>query len=248
MNTCFAENLGVSAVKSLTASTIEHLCTVATHRAYYGCSMMVRVVTGWRAVGQYAARGQCTHVGTAGLQIAYCFRFLWGWNRMEKSGSGGTMHRRIIAALVASAAAGVLAQSQDLATCRNPTGKAFRHFSGAQSQEDAGWSDERISNGAITITQAADGHFDLLYVDGRNKPISMTQEGAKVVVLRSGPNELLLLSHYEATTTELYSFFREKDGKNRYTVMTSRTGPRAVLPKSSLMVGDCDPIRFDLIK
>ncbi len=159
------------------------------------------------------------------------------------------MHRRIIAALIALTTVGALAQSQDLATCRSPSGKAFRHFSGGQDQEGAGWSDERIRNGVVTLTQAADGRFDMLFVDVRNKPISMSQDGAKIVVLRFGPNELTLLAHYEeGSASEIYSFFRERDGKSRYTVMTSRIGPRAVLPKSSLMVGDCDPIRFDLIK
>ncbi len=90
----------------------------------------------------------------------------------------------------------------------------------------------------------------MLYVDVRNKPISMSQDGAKVVVLRFGPNELTLLAHYEeGSTSEIYSFFREKGREEPvHGHDQSRVGPRAVFPKSSLMVGDYDPIRFDLIK
>jgi hypothetical protein len=142
----------------------------------------------------------------------------------------------------------VCAQTTDIATCRNPSGKAFRHFSGAQEKNGSGWSDERISNGVITLVKTADGSFDMLYVDVRNKPISVTQDGAKVVLLRISDTDLSLLAHYQGATTEIYTFFKERDGKNRYSVMTSRTGPNAFAPKSSLMVGDCDNIRFDLIR
>lgn len=142
----------------------------------------------------------------------------------------------------------LLAQSTDLATCRSPAGKAFRHFTGPQDKNGAGWSDEQIRNGVLTLVQGQDGKFDMLYVDIRSKPISMTQDGAKVIFLRSSPYDISLLTHYDGSTTEIYTFFKEKDGKHRYTVLTSRSGTQTFGPKSSVMVGDCDPIRFDLIK
>ena len=158
------------------------------------------------------------------------------------------MHYNLIAILVAVASSTVAAQSTDIATCRDPSGKAFRHFSGPQEKATAGWSDERIGGGVVTLAQGKDGDFDMLYVDVRKKPISMSQDGAKIIKLRSGPTELSLLAHYPGSTSEIYSFFREKDGKSRYTVLTSRVGPETFAPKSSVMVGDCEPIRFDLIR
>ena len=155
---------------------------------------------------------------------------------------------RLIAALMSLVSIAAIAQSQELATCRNPTGKAYRHFSDAQDKADSGWHDERISIGVVTLVQASDGSFDMLYVDVRNKPISMMQDGAKVVLLRRSADAISLLAHYEGATTEIYSFFREKDGKSRYTVMTSRVGSLAISQKSSVMVGDCDPILFYRIK
>ena len=140
------------------------------------------------------------------------------------------------------------AQSSDITTCRNPSGKAFRHYSGAQEKDVAGWSDEQISNGVITLVRNPDGSFDILYVDVRNKPISVTQDGAKIVLLRMSDTDASFLAHYSGAATEIYTFFREKDGRNRYSVMNSRTGPNAFSPKSSLMVGGCDTIRFDLIR
>lgn len=142
-------------------------------------------------------------------------------------------------------AAPVLGQSIDIATCRNPSGTTYRHYSGNNDKNASGWSEERISNGLISLTKDAAGKFDLLFVDTRKKPISMIQEGAKIVLLRTGPAEISLLVHYEGATTEIYSFFREKDGRSRYSVLTSRLGPSAISAKSSVMVGDCDPIFFD---
>ena len=88
----------------------------------------------------------------------------------------------------------------------------------------------------------------MLFVDARNKPISMIQDGAKVILLRRADDAISLMAHYEGATTEIYSFFREKDGKNRYTVMTSRIGPLALSQKSGVMLGDCGPIQFDRIR
>ena len=158
------------------------------------------------------------------------------------------MHYKLIAIFSAVASLNVSAESTYIAICRDPSGKAFRHFSGPQDKATAAWSDEKIGGGVVTLVQGTDGAFDMLYVDVRKRPISTAQDGAKIIKLRSGPNELSLLAHYSGSTSEIYSFFREKDGKNRYTVMTSRIGPETFAPKSSVMVGDCEPIRFDLIR
>ena len=138
-----------------------------------------------------------------------------------------------------------MGESIEITTCRNPSGTAYRHFSGNNDAKASGWSEEKISNSVVSLTKDTAGKFDLLYVDFRKKPISMTQEGAKVIPLRSGPDAVSFLVHYDGSTTEVYSFFQEKDGKSRYTVFTSRIGPLAISAKSSIMVGDCNPIAFD---
>ena len=99
----------------------------------------------------------------------------------------------------------------------------------------------------MTLVQTSNGTLDMLFIDARNKPISMTQDGAKLVLLRSSDKSISILAHYAGATTEIYSFFQEKDGRNRYSVLTSRTGPQTVVEKSSVMLGVCDPIRFDLL-
>jgi hypothetical protein len=135
--------------------------------------------------------------------------------------------------------------AQEIATCRNPSGKAFFHFAGLVPKDKAGWDDDKISNGVITLTKIGPDAYDILYVDVNNKPVSSTQDGGFVRMVQKSSDNLTLLVFYPAGTTEIYSFFKEKDGKHRYTHMQSKVGDRALIPKSSLLVGSCDPIRFD---
>ena len=138
------------------------------------------------------------------------------------------------------------AYSQQIATCRAPAGKVYYHFDGLVNEARAGWSDDKISGGVISLSKINEDAFDILYIDTQNKPISSTQDGAIVRLLRRGPNILTLLVFYPLGTTEIYSFFKEKDGRYRFSMMQNKTGAGAMIPKSSLMVGDCYPIRFDL--
>ena len=158
------------------------------------------------------------------------------------------MRSLLIGTLISFTTCAAIAQSEEIATCRNPSGKAFYHFNGLSDKAGSGWADDKISNGVTTLVRATDGTFDMLYVDIRGKPISMAQDGATIRLLRLSPVEVTLLAHYEGAATEIYSFFKEKDGKNRYSVLTNKTGSAAIIPKSGVMVGDCGPIRFDLIK
>ena len=49
---------------------------------------------------------------------------------------------------------------------------------------NSGWQDDRISKGVYTLTQVGD-KLDILYVDSNNKPISSTQDGGMVTLLRN---------------------------------------------------------------
>ena len=137
--------------------------------------------------------------------------------------------------------------AQEITTCRNPSGKSFFHYSGIVGKAQSGWTDDKITGGVVTLVKGRDNKFDMLYLDVRGKPISMMQDGADIRLLRLSPDTITLLAYYQGNTTEIYSFFSEKDGKNRYTVLTNKTGGGVYLPKSSLLVGECEPIRFDLL-
>lgn len=68
-------------------------------------------------------------------------------------------------ALVFIAATVTITNAQEIATCRNPSGKAFYHFGGLAQKSDSGWTDDKITDGVTTLTKNPDGSVDLLYVD-----------------------------------------------------------------------------------
>lgn len=133
----------------------------------------------------------------------------------------------------------------ELATCRAPSGKSYFHESGLTDKRSAGWADDKISNAVFTLTQADDGVFDVLYVDARGKPVSSTQDGALVRLLRKGTTSVSVLVYYPSSSTEIYTFFTEKSGAHKFTLLQSRSGDAAAVPKSTLLVGPCEPIRVD---
>lgn len=152
------------------------------------------------------------------------------------------MNQLIISAMLAAAAG--TASAQEVANCREPKGHVFFHFSGMVPKANAGWGEDKISGGAFTLTRSGNT-LDILFVDARSKPISSTQDGAKVVLLRHSLTSASVLVHYpNGPTTEMYSFFREKDGRHRFSLLASKTGDDALAPKSALMVGDCGAINF----
>lgn len=140
-----------------------------------------------------------------------------------------------------------LSNAQEIATCRVPSGFVYYHFAGMVSKDQAGWSEDKVSKGVFSLTKLPNGAADILYVDIQNRPISSTQDGGTVRILRKSDDSVTVLVHYASATTEIYSFFKEKNGKHRFTWMQSKTGGEATFPKSSLMIGDCDPIRFGLL-
>lgn len=140
------------------------------------------------------------------------------------------------------------AYSAELATCRSPVGKSYFHYSGLTDKKGSGWTDDKIGNAVFTLTQADDGTFDVLYVDVRGNPISSSQDGAIVRPLRKGASSISVLVFYPSNSTEIYTFFTEKDGSHKVALLQSRNGDGAIVPKSTLLVGPCEPIRFDLMK
>ena len=138
--------------------------------------------------------------------------------------------------------------AEELATCRDPIGKAYFHFVGLISKKDSGWSNDGIRGGTFTLVQLPDSSFDLLYVDTRKKPISSVQDGAVVRLLVQGTSTLTVLVYYKNVTTEIYTFFKNKEGQSQFTMLTSRSGDDVPISKSALLTGPCDTIRFDLVK
>jgi lipopolysaccharide biosynthesis glycosyltransferase len=57
---------------------------------------------------------------------------------------------------------------QEVANCKSPKGKAYYFNMGIVPATKAGWDDDKISGGAITLTKQGND-FDVLYFDVTKK-------------------------------------------------------------------------------
>ena len=133
--------------------------------------------------------------------------------------------------------------SQELATCREPSGHAYYPKRGIIKGKDAGWETDKITPGLFTLRRAG-ADYDILYVDATKQIHSAKGEGGVVKLLRSGDNEMTFILFYPGSTIELYTFWRDSTGQDQLGILTSRGGEGFVQYKQSAMVANCSKITF----
>jgi hypothetical protein len=137
------------------------------------------------------------------------------------------------------------AKAADVANCENPKGHVFYPQKGLV-KKDAGWKTDGIANAKFTLTTNDQNAFDLLFIDATQKVTSTTAAGGQIVLMRANPDDMAFVVAY-SDAIEIYNFWKTADNKFQFSMLQNR-GSGAVIPKSSVMVGQCDPIRFDLVK
>ncbi len=140
-----------------------------------------------------------------------------------------------------------VAYAVDVANCSNPSGKSYFPFLGLMDKKDSGWSDDKISDGVITLTKNDANEYDLLYIDTTKRITSSKADGGTVIFLRKGLNEAAFLVSYQ-NAIEIYTFIIDKSKNLEYTYTSNRFGDGVLIPKATVMKGDCSFINLDLIK
>jgi hypothetical protein len=138
--------------------------------------------------------------------------------------------------------------AQTVTNCRNPEGFAYYNYSGTVTKKDSGFQKDKISGGITSFVKMPDGKFDINIVDVRKQIISFSQDGGRVILLRSGKTDATFLHFYPGMVVELYSIWVETDGKTKFSMIQSKGGDNMLIHKSSVLVGDCDAVNFELIK
>ncbi|RYE73555.1 MAG: hypothetical protein EOO81_00030 [Oxalobacteraceae bacterium] len=139
---------------------------------------------------------------------------------------------------------GVVANAQEMATCKEPQGYAFYPYKGLNKKETAGWEKDGISGGIFSLKRLNADEWDILFIDTTKSIRSSKHEGGIIKLLRAAEKEMTFLVYYPGSTLEIFTFLQEKDGKNSFHVITSKGGDTAFLPKSSILVGTCGQIQF----
>lgn len=152
-----------------------------------------------------------------------------------------------IFALFAFALTSNAAFAQNIASCGSASGHALYHYSKIVQKKDSGFHKDKISGGLITLQRNPNGEFDIQMVDARKRIISLVQDGGKVVLLRAGESDATFMHFYPGHVIELYTFWRDAEGKHHYDLIQSKGGDALLIHKSGVLTGDCEQIDFSQI-
>lgn len=139
------------------------------------------------------------------------------------------------------------ASAQTVANCGSVEGYAYYHFAGLVPKKSSGFDKDKITGGMTTFQKMPDGSYDILVVDSRKKIISMVQDGGKVVLLRKGAKDATFMLYFPNNSIEIYTLWIDGEGALKYDYLSSKGGDATGVHKSSVMVGRCDEINFNLI-
>ena len=143
----------------------------------------------------------------------------------------------------------LLVNAQEITSCQNPKGYAYYHHhkGGLMSLSESGWSDDKISGGITTLKKLLDGKYDIFIVDIRKSIISLRQDGGEILLLRKGKEDATFLHFFPGNAVELYTFWRDANGKDRFDLLQSKGGDNYPIHKSSVLTGECSSINFATI-
>lgn len=133
----------------------------------------------------------------------------------------------------------------DIATCTDLAGNAFYHGAALVQQKDQGWKKDTISGGRTTFKKQKDGKYDILILDAMKTLFSVRQDGGEVILLRKGVKDATFVYMHPGMAVEIYTLWQDRDGVNRFDVLSSKGGDGMLIHKSSVMTGLCSSINFD---
>jgi hypothetical protein len=151
--------------------------------------------------------------------------------------------------LSAIAAAGLLlapleCAAMTIATCGAQTGHSYYLPSGPVGAGDAGWQQDGVTGGSLSLVMNDNAEFDVIQFDASKKVISAVNDGAKVSPIRLSANEIAVSVYYPADTIEVYSFFRDAAGKSSLIFLQSRGSPNGI-SAGKLFVSECSSFEID---
>lgn len=137
---------------------------------------------------------------------------------------------------------------QIVARCFDPSGYGYFHEYGPPNMSNYGWKDDRITGGVTLVERLSDGKYDIKIIDTRNRIISLRGDGGEILLARKGIQDATFIYVHPGMAIEVYSFWRGIDGKNRFSLLSSKGGDEMLVHKSSVLVGTCSSINFSLLK
>ncbi len=141
-----------------------------------------------------------------------------------------------------------ICDAQVITTCSDPEGFAYYHDSGIVGKKDAGWKKDKITDGRFTLKKLPDSKFDIQIFDANKRSFSLKDDGGEVIFMRAGDNDATFLYFYPGKAIEIYTFWQDSTGQFKYDLVQSKGGESTPVHKSSVLVGSCSKINFDLLR
>jgi hypothetical protein len=139
-----------------------------------------------------------------------------------------------------------VALAADLANCESPIGQAYFPHKGLVNKKESGWQTDKISGGKFTLTKNSQNQYDLLFIDSTKRITSTVADGGKIVPMRRNADDAAFIIAY-SDAIEIYNFWKTAEGKLQFSMLQNK-GSGAVISKSSVLIGQCDFVKFDLMK
>jgi len=136
----------------------------------------------------------------------------------------------------------------DIASCSNPSGKAYYPYLGFVQKNKSGRGDDGIKGGVINVTVSAEGKYDLLFLDASKEITSATADGATVLPFAKGNKSFGVVLLFPKGVVETYTFVKNESGVLEYLHTAAKAGDEVTVVKSSLFRGTCSYIDFNQIK
>lgn len=155
------------------------------------------------------------------------------------------MKKLILFALLG--AASFPAYCEVIAECGPLKGHSYFPNAGLVPANKAGWQQDGISRGTVTLQRLSSGDLDIVFTDANRNQVSTTRDGGKVYLTRANPSDISLVVIYPGVTDEIYSFWQATSGALEFSMLQSKGG-RAAIHKKTAMVGKCEKINFSSLR
>ena len=137
--------------------------------------------------------------------------------------------------------------AETIASCEGLKGQSYYPNIGMFTDKDtSGWQDDGISNGKVSVIKNGNS-FDILFVDTLGDINSSKDQGAEIRIVMLDQNSFSLTSVFLNASVEIYSFWKTKQDNFKYS-LTQVKGGSSLIPKNSLLIGDCSSVKFEWIQ
>ena len=133
--------------------------------------------------------------------------------------------------------------AQNIAICGDTSGYSYYPYHGLVKQGDSGMTSDAITGGKVTVKKLSQDEYDVLFAGSDGSIVSSKQDGGSVFLVLSNSSAFVFAIIYPGENAEYYSFWKEEDGKLKYSIQQARLGS-PLIRKINLMIGSCTYIDF----